>query len=61
MRSHHAGLPAVVHQVWWDDRAVNVLPVERVENGGSTMDAARELHRKGSGRGEEGEWEGRGV
>ena len=72
--SQHAVLPAVVHQVWRDDRTVDVLPVEGVQQGGRTVDTARELHgrggegRGGERRGEEGEgerrgeweWEGRG-
>ena len=61
--SQHAVLPAVVHQVWRDDRTVDVLPVERVQQGGRTVDTARELHsrggegRGGERRGEEGEGE----
>ena len=64
--SQHAVLPAVVHQVWRDDRTVDVLPVEGVQQGGRTVDTARELHgRRGEGRGgerrgEEGEGERRG-
>ena len=50
-------LPAVIHQVWWDDRTVDVLPVQGIEDGGSTVDTGRELQRSGrerKGRGERG-------
>ena len=64
--SQHAVLPAVVHQVWRDDRTVDVLPVEGVQQGGSPVDTARELHgrgvewRGGERRGEEGRERGEG-